>query len=356
MRILPASFVALLGAGIAAQAEAPRVTTDIAPVHSLVSKVMEGVGTPDLLIKPGVSPHGYALRPSEARSLQDADLVVWIGPKLTPQLEKTIESLAGDAHHMALLNQEGTVAHDYRSSDDFEVASDDDHGHDDHAEHDDHGDEEHAGHDDHDDHGDEEHAGHDEHEEHGDEDHAGHDDHDHHDHSGTDSHAWLDPENARVWLGLIAAELSEIDPDNAATYAENAKSAQAELDVLEADIAAKLEPVHASRFVVFHDAYQYFEKRFDLKAAGAIRVGDASSASAARLREVRTTLSDNKIECVFSEPQFPDEIVASVSEGLDIKTAEVDPHGATQEIGPGLYYAVLSNLADNFAACLDHDH
>lgn len=364
MRILHASLVALLGTTLSAQAEAPRVAADIAPVHSLVSKVMEGVGTPDLLMQPTVSPHGYALRPSEARALQNADVVFWIGPKLSPQLEDVIESLAGDAHVKVLLDQEGTVRHEYRSSEDFKIASEDghdDHGHDDHGhddhekhghdDHDDHAHDEH-GHDDHDDH---DHAKHDDHDDHGHDEH-GHDDHEGHDHSGTDSHAWLDPHNAEVWLALIAEELSEVDPANADTYAKNAAAAQAELAALEEEIAAKLVSVSDTGFVVFHDAYQYFEKRFGLSAAGAIRVGDASSASAARLREVRDTLKDNNIECIFSEPQFPASLVASVSEGLDIHTEELDPLGAKQEVGSGLYLGLINALADSFTACLKHDH
>ncbi len=382
MQTFSASVLAFLAATITAQADAPRVATDIAPIHSLVAQVMEGVGTPDLLMQPGVSPHGYSLRPSEARALQDADLVVWIGPKLTPSLKKTIESLAADAHSLALLGQKDSVRFDYRGADDFEVSSDDEHdhghdddGHDDHAhedkDHDEHDHDEH-GHDDHDDHDEHGHEDHDEHDDHGHDDHAesGHDDHGHDDHSdgddhghedghnheGTDSHAWLDPQNARIWLGLIAEELSEIDPENAATYAENSATAQAELAVLEAEIADKLAPVQAVKFVVFHDAYQYFEKRFGLKAAGALRDVDGMAASAARLREVRATLQEHNVQCIFSEPQFPDAIVASVAEGLDLHTTEVDPLGATQEAGASLYGAMLSKLADDFASCLSHAH
>lgn len=392
MRILHASLVALLGTTLSAQAEAPRVAADIAPVHSLVSKVMEGVGTPDLLMQPTVSPHGYALRPSEARALQNANVVFWIGPKYTPQLEALLDSLSEGAHVVALLDQEGTVRHEYRSSEDFKIASEDghdDHGHDDHEEHghddhDDHGQEkeddhahddhahddhddhdDHAKHDDHDDHAhdehghddhdDHDHAKHDDHDDHGHDEH-GHDDHEGHDHSGVDSHAWLDPHNAEVWLALIAEELSEVDPANADTYAKNAAAAQAELAALEEEIAAKLVSVSDTGFVVFHDAYQYFEKRFGLSAAGAIRVGDASAASAARLREVRDTLKDNNIECIFSEPQFPDSLVASVSEGLDLHTEELDPLGAKQEVGSGLYLGLINALADSFTACLKHDH
>jgi len=339
MKTISTGLFALMAATLSANAE-PRVVADIAPVHSLVEQVMEGVGTATLLMKPGVSPHGYALRPSEARALQNADLVIWVGPQLAPQIEKSIESLAGDAHVMALLAQEPTIKFDYRGADDFEVTAEndhDDHGHD-HENHDDH-----ETHDDHD--------GHDAHDDHDD-----HDGHEGHDNSGLDSHAWLDPENASIWLALIAKELSEIDPENAETYRANAGAAQAELDELVVEISGKLEPLRGANYMVFHDAYQYFEQRFGLKTAGAIRVGDASSPSAARLREARDTLKEHHIQCIFSEPQFPDSLVASVSEGLDIHTAEVDPLGAEQDAGPALYKAVISNLADTFVDCLSHGH
>ncbi|MGR3636002.1 MAG: metal ABC transporter solute-binding protein, Zn/Mn family, partial [Shimia sp.] len=178
MKLLPVSFVAFLGATLSVQAETPRVVADIAPVHSLVVQVMEGVGTPDLLMQPTVSPHGYALRPSEARALQNADLVFWVGHELTPQLEGVFESLAGDAHAVGLLDQKETVRYNFRSAEDYEISSEDDHGHgdhDDHADHDDHDDHDEHGHDDHDDHAD--HDDHDDHDEHGHDDHDDHADH-----------------------------------------------------------------------------------------------------------------------------------------------------------------------------------
>jgi zinc transport system substrate-binding protein len=350
MKILSASVIALLGASLGAQAETPSVATDIAPVHSLVAQVMEGVGAPNLLMQPGVSPHGYALRPSEARMLQSADLVVWIGPELTPSLEDTIETLAGDTPQLMLLDAEPTVRFNYRHAEDFEIGEED--GHDDHADHDDHDDnDDHAEHDDHADHDDHaEQDGHDDHD-----DHAEHDDHAH-DHDGTDAHAWLDPENARIWLGLIAAALSEIDPENANTYAKNADAAQAKLGVLILETDEMLEPLEEVEFVVFHDAYQYFERRFHMHAAGALRDGDGMSPSAARLRDIRNMLKDHDIHCIFSEPQFNDDVVAAVAEGLEIHVSELDPIGVSHDVGADLYGALISGLAQNFASCLSSDH
>ncbi|MEL6677657.1 MAG: zinc ABC transporter substrate-binding protein, partial [Pseudomonadota bacterium] len=264
-----------------AMAEVPRVATDIAPVHSLVARVMEGVGTPSLTISVGQSPHDYTLRPSEARDLSNADLVIWMGPELSPALGRSVESLAGDALHMDLLELEGTVVYPFRElgghddhhgeDDHDEHAADDDHGHGEtHADHDDHGHGEHGhGEHAHDDHGDE-HAAKDDH---GDE-HAEHD-HGHH-HGEFDPHAWLDPENAQLWLTAIAATLTELDPANAATYEANAAAGAAEIEAVSAEVRATLANVGSENFIVQHDAYQYFEERFGLPEVSAIADGDAN--------------------------------------------------------------------------------
>src|SRR6056297_1885864 len=205
---LIATLTAGLGFAGAALAETPKVVADITPVHSLVAQVMEGAGTPALLIAPGASPHGYAMRPSEAAALDAAELVFWMGEGLTPWLEGAIDSLAGDAQVIALLGAGETRVLPFREGIAFEAH--DEKGHDDHS-HDDHG------HEGHDEHGHDEH-GHDEH---------GHDEHGH-GHDGADPHTWLDPTNARAWLDVIAAELAGHDPGNAALYKANAAAAQAE--------------------------------------------------------------------------------------------------------------------------------
>lgn len=355
--------------GAAAHAEVPRVAVDIAPVHALVAQVMDGVGAPILVVPPGASPHGYALRPSEAAALQGADLVVWVGPELTPWLADPLATLAPDAARLALLGVENVRLLDYRDGVRFA-----DHDHGDHAEqgethaHDDHAedDHKHGAHDHHDDHknGDHDHHdhghGHDDHghEEHGHEDHGnghGHEDHDHedhgHDHSGTDPHAWLDPVNAALWLGAIADKLSRLDPDNAAHYAANATRAQAGLTALEADIAARMAPLRG-KFIVFHDAYHYFEARFGVEAAGAISLSDAAPPGPARVAEIRDLVADQSITCVFAEPQFNRGLVDAVFEGTGVTIGVIDPIGATLSPGGALYGALLEGMAASFEACL----
>lgn len=394
---LSLSSAALLTA-TTALADVPRVMTDIAPVHALVAQVMGDLGAPDLLVDPGSSPHSYAMRPSQARALEKADLVFWIGEPLTPWLEGPLETLAAKAETLELLEAPGTIQFNFREAVVFAPAEGeehedhhDEHGHDEHAEHDDHAEGDHAEHDDHHDEHDDDHAqkghdeheheehghedehaheekhpdekhddhGHDDHDEHADhddhqEEHAGHDDHhDHgHDHDGLDPHAWLDPENGRIWLGVIADQLSALDPENAETYRANAAAGQEELAQLIGEIEAKLEPLDGQRFVVFHDAYQYFENRFHLKALGAISLGDAADPSPARIAEIQAAVRDSSITCVFSEPQYDPRLIRTVFEGVDVNTAELDPLGLSQPEGAALYPGLIRGLAEAVADCL----
>jgi len=408
-RTLLSLSAALLGG--TAMADVPRVAVDIAPVHSLVARVMEGVGTPDLIIPSGESPHGFSMRPSSAAALQEADVVFWIGHDLTPQLEDAIETLAEDASVSELLEVDGVKLLDFREGALFEAhdhGDHDDHGHEDHAEHgdhDDHGHEDHAEHDDHDDHDHKEagdhdhdhdehaHDDHDDHDDHGDEDHAGKDDHDHdehgheeakgdghdheehaheehdhdqhaehddhghddhagHDHGDHDPHAWLSPQNASVWLDEIAAQLSTVDPENAGAYFANAAAAKGELDALSSEINATLDPVRDGNFIVFHDAYQYFEVDFDFPAAGAISIGDASDPSPTRIAEIQGRIREEGVDCVLAEPQFNPDLVATVLDGTEAGTSVIDPLGAELEPGSALYPQLIRNMANALAECL----
>lgn len=333
---LGGASTAILAMGLAgaAAADVPSVATDIAPVHGLVARVMEGLGTPDLIVRQGATPHDYALRPSEAQALESAGAVFWIGPELEPWLEDSIATLAPEAETVALLDLPQTETRAFREGVSFEA-----HSHD----HGDHGDHDHDAH-----------AGHD----HGHDDHA-HDDHGHadpagehaHDHDGTDPHAWLDPRNAMVWLDAIAERLGGIDPDNAETYARNAEAGKAEIEAAAARIDDMLEPVQDIRFVVFHDAYQYFETRFDVPAAGAIALSDASTPSPARIEEIRDTVAQLEVTCVFAEPQFNSDIVATVLDGTQGRAATIDPLGAEIALGPDFYPALLRGIATTMADC-----
>ncbi|MGK7652309.1 metal ABC transporter solute-binding protein, Zn/Mn family [Roseovarius sp. B08] len=378
--LLPLSAAVAVLAG-PALAEAPQVAVDIAPVHSLVARVMDGVGEPVLIVAPGASPHEYSLRPSEAAAMQDADVVFWIGPDLTPWLEDALGTLSGEARVVTLMEADGTVELPVRENALFEAHDHGDHGdegHDDHAhdhgheddaahEHAEHDHEEHeeAGHDEHADHDHEAHeeAGHDDHAEHDHADHAdhGHDEHAEHDedhaghghaHGDHDPHAWLSPDNAATWLNAIAASLSAADPDNAGAYYANAAAGREEIDSLKAEIDGILEPARDGSFIVFHDAYQYFEAAFDLTASGAISVSDASDPSPARVAEIRDRVSEAGVTCVMSEPQFSRGIVEAVTDGAAVNVGVIDPLGSDLEPGVQLYPQLLRNLATALAECL----
>ena len=370
-RVGLAALVGILGTQQVA-ADVPQVATDIAPVHSLVSIVMAGVGTPDLVLPPGISPHSHSLRPSEARALSEADLIVWVGSELTPWLERSLDNLGGSSTHLRLLEVDGITRLNFREGGIFDQtmhdADHDDHahhddheGHDDHADHESHHHDDHEGHDDHaheDDHGD--HAHHDDHDtEHHDDgtdhdnhdDHAHHDDH-HHDHDGVDPHAWLSPQNAAIWVARIAEELSTLDPDNADTYRANAETAQADLMALDAEIAQRIAALEGA-FVVFHDAYQYFETRYDVQTAGAIALGDGVAPGPARLAAIRDAVRELSVNCVLTEPQFNPGLAQTVVEGTDATIGLIDPLGATFTPGPTLYPDLLRGMAQSFEECLE---
>ena len=356
-KFVPASLCTVL-LGSATMADVPDVAVDIAPVHSLVAQVMTGVGAPKLIVPSGASPHEYNLRPSDAAALQEAELVFWMGDDLSPWLHDAIETLAEDAVVTTLLEADETILLEFRENALFEAHDHDEHDdHDDHAEdHDDHGhdEDEHAHEDEHghsDDHHDAE-AGHDDHDHatEGDE-HDEHDDHEHA-HGSHDPHGWLSPDNARAWLNLIAARLSSVDPENAGAYFANAAAARENLSVLSDEVNGILDPHRGGRFIVFHDAYQYFEVAFDFPASGAISFGDASDPGPARIAEIQDRIRDEGIDCVLAEPQFNPGLVATVLEGADAKTGVIDPLGSDIEPGPELYSQLILNLATSLAECL----
>ncbi len=327
--MLKTSVTMLCLSASVAIAEAPKVATDIAPVHSLVAQVMKGVGTPSLIMPSGSSPHHYSMRPSEARDLQTADMVVWIGEDLTPWLERSIESLAKDAVSLELLHLPETKVLDVREGAVFE--SHDVH----HDEHDDHGDD-HKDQDDHDEHSE-------------DKDHGHHD----HAHEGADPHAWMSPENAQIWLAAIAEQLGKIDPNNAEVYATNAALSAQVLQNQSVEWAAQLESVKAKPFIVFHDAYQYFETSMDLNAAGALQLSDASSPSAARLKHIQDEIIEHKITCVFAEPQFNPNLIKAVTSDATIKSGTLDPLGVGIEPGADFYTSWMSSLVKATHDCLN---
>ena len=335
---LVAAFASLAALPAAA---APEVVTDIPPVQSLAARVMQGVGEPASILPPGATPHGYSMRPSEAARLEAADIVFWVGEGLTPWLEDAIGSLAADAVSVELMEAPGVALLEF--GEEGHADHDDDHGRkDEHAHGDDDRKDEHA-HKDDDDHKDE-HA----HKEH--DDHKDADGHEHH--GDMDPHIWLDPANGKAMLAEMAARLAEIDPANADAYKANAAAGAAELDALAARVEAIVAPVRGKAFFTAHDAYHYFEHRFEIESAGSVALSDAAPPGPARLHHIRSEMREHGALCVFIEPQLDPKLAKTAAEGTGARIAALDPLGADLEPGPGLYPTLIEGLATSLADCL----
>ena len=291
-------------------ADVPQVTTDIPVTHSLVTRVMAGIGTPDLIVNRGASPHDYSLRPSNAASLEAADLVFWISSELTPWLEGALKTLAADAKVIELMDTKASTVLPFRDGATFETHS---HRH-----------------------------KHDE---------DGHDE-DEHATVNIDPHGWLDPDNGKTWLDVIATELSKIDPENTDIYFDNVSQGKTDIDAVISEIDATLATFRGTNFIVYHDAYQYFERRFDVLAAGSISMGDVSDPSPARIAEIRQTVEELDMTCVFSEPQFNPELIATVVDGTKARARVIDPLGTHLTLGADFYLNLLRNIAQTMASCL----
>lgn len=319
---------------------APQVVVSIKPVHSLVAALMQGVGEPSLIVEGAASPHTYSLKPSNARALENADLVFWVGPGLEAFLEKPLDALAGKATVVELEDVPGLVRLPFREGGPFETH--DHEGEAKHAETDDHADHDaDATHDDHvvEEHATDEHAS------------AAHDDHDHA-HGGFDMHLWLDPMNAKAMAAAIESALVTADPGNAGRYKANGAALAAEIDALDSEIAATVQPVANKPSVVFHDAYQYFENRYKVRVAGSITVSPETMPGAERVAEIHAKVKELQAVCVFAEPQFEPKLVSVVTEGTDAKAGTLDPEGGALEAGPALYPELMRNLAKSLTDCL----
>ena len=311
-----------------------KVVTSIKPIHSLVSYIMEGVASPDLIVDGYNSPHGFSLKPSHAKMLQEADIVIYVGEGLEEFLEKPLESLAQNAVKFELLKQSGMKKLKFRERNIFEGHDDhDDHGHgkkkkDDHDDHDDHDHDKKAKKEDHDDHG--------------------HDDHGH-GHGEFDPHIWLDPMNAKIIIKKVTNQLSKLDKDNSSTYKSNSKKALKEIDNLIKQVKSDINK--DAKVVVFHDAYQYFEKRFDVNIIGALTVNTDVLPGAEQLAEIREVIEHEKVTCVLSEPQFNPDIVKTIANDTNINMGVLDPLGAKLDKGKTLYFNLISNISSSLKNC-----
>nr|WP_111301681.1 zinc ABC transporter substrate-binding protein [Paracoccus saliphilus] len=310
----------------------PSVVADLVPTGALVQEVMGELGDVRVLLPGGASAHHYQMRPSDAQALQSADLVFWMGPSLTPWLARAAGNVDADAQ-VRLLDVPGVFLRDFAGAGDELHQDHVDEGHDDH-EHGDHGHEHEHEHDDH--------------------DHAHAEDHGDHGHAGTDPHAWLDPDNATVWLKAIAATLSQNDPENAATYQANADAAADRIADLDAKLGQRLAPHAEQRFIVFHDAYGYFTNHFGLQPAVPVSLGDASTPSAARIDQVRRQITESGAVCAFPEYAHDPVLIDTVIEGSNVGLGgELSPEGGTLEHGIGQYDRLLTDMAQTLIGCFE---
>ncbi|MBF0262475.1 MAG: zinc ABC transporter substrate-binding protein [Magnetococcales bacterium] len=334
-------FPSLLGAALLllqpAPASALEVVVSIKPLHALAASVMESTGQPTLLIQGHLSEHAYSLRPSDARLLSRAQVIFWAGPELEGYLRRPLENLAPQAEKVALLASAGLHRLPMRQGGAWE-GDDHDHG---------------TGEPD------------------ADHDHADHDDPDHDhpapDHQATepapghgsptvekplDPHAWLDPRNAAHMASAMAETLARLDPDRASRYRDNAQRLSQKLATLDAQLARELQTVRKRPYIVFHDAYQYFEKRYGMNSVGSILVNPEQPPSAKRVSELAARIRATGARCLFAEPQFPQRLVDAVAAGQPVRVGVLDPLGAALPEGPELYFELLGSLTRALRDCL----
>ena len=345
-----AFLLALIIFGSAAASES-KVVVSINPIHSLVASVMEGIGTPDLLVQGFESFHGYQVKPSDAKLLENSDVIVWIGPTMESTLIASISNAPEGTTVIEVGEIHGLQLYENREDPDGEHGHDDEQGH---------GVEEEHGHDDEHDkemvaeHGHDDEHGHGEEEEHGHDDEHGHGEMDEHGHAHGryDLHIWLDIDNAKVVTREVAEQLAVVYPQYEAQLAANMNNTIEKLDSLEVELRSLSESFSSEPFVVFHDAYQYLEKMLGLNNVGTVTVNPELGTGAKRLQELRETISRTGSSCIFKEPQFDPSALEVVSEGTDLKIGTLDPLGAEITPGPNAYFELLRNMAHSLKDCL----
>ncbi|MBF0353863.1 MAG: zinc ABC transporter substrate-binding protein [Alphaproteobacteria bacterium] len=290
------SFGALAG-------ETPKVVASIAPLHSLAASVMAGVGEPELLLQANASAHDFSLKPSQVRILQRADLVLWVGPEFESFLTKPVTSLGGKGRVLTMSDLPGMLKLKMRKGDFWES-------------------------------------------------HAHGEGHNVASSFETDGHLWLDIGNAKLFAAALADRLSIIDPLHAGLYQRNASALALRLNLLDSHLKVQLAPLAARPYVVFHDAFQYFEKRYGLSPLGSI-THDERKPSAKALAALRGKISDSGGACIFKEPQASPRLAEILAEGLRVRIGSLDDLGAGLKPGPQMFDSLMTGLADSLKECLD---
>jgi len=296
------TLIIIFGLIVTSNAISREIVVSIKPLHSLVSAVTEGSNSVSLVIDGSMTPHNFALKPSHAKLLNNAKVLFYIDDEFESGLKKTVKGLPKSVKVIRVSKMKKLSLLSTRADDNWEE--------------------------------------------------DGHDHHDH-GHSSNDLHFWLDPNNAIEIVKSITQELSAIYPENINIYKKNAKNIIKEIKTTDLLIKSMLEPVRNKPYIVFHDAYQYFEKAYSLKSVGSILVDPELPASAKRIIKIRSKIKSLNAHCVFKEPQFRAKIVKTVIDGTTTKIGILDPLGADIKSGPGMYTSLLKNIAENLNACLN---
>lgn len=300
---LVALWISLLLVNITTYASTPQVVVTLKPVHALVNGIMEGVGTPHLLLSGRESPHNYSLRPSQVRQLHDATLVIWVSPTVEHFLPKTLTTFSDKTQTLCLIDTPGLHLLKVRQGKDWETH---------------------------------------------------HHTHHHNNIVAIDPHIWLSPDNAKMIVETVAQRLSTIDPQFADRYTANVTKLVKRIEQFDQTLKQQLISIKDKPFLVFHDAYQYFEHHYGLKAMGAITLSPGVQPGAKHLHQLRARLIAQKIQCVFSEPQFTSSLVTTLIERTSTQHGTLDPLGIALPTGTDSYFTLLSNLAEGFEHCLDN--
>ena len=306
-------FTIIFMGALSAKADIKVVTT-IKPLHSLISNVMDGIGEPSLIIEGSTSPHSFVLKPSHARLIEQADIIFWIGEDIETFMEKPLESIAKNAKKVSFMELSSIEKLKFREENIFEHEDHDDHGHGEKKDHDDHG-----------------------------------DGHEGHHHGEFDAHIWLDPANAKEMLHEIAHELADLDPANADKYESNADNTIKSIDDMISNVNSSINK--DAKFIVFHDAYQYFEKRFGVATAGALTLNTDVLPGAKQISEIQEVIAERDIKCIFSEPQFNPKIIETIAQDTGIKTGVLDPLGSIFDAGKSQYFTLINDLGDKLKDC-----
>ena len=280
-----------------------KVVTTIKPIHSLVAGVMDGLGSPSLIVDGSNSPHNFSLKPSHAKMIEDAEIIFWVGEDLETFMIKSLESIANNATKVSFMDLDNITKLKFKEENILEVEGYDD----DHDDHDDHADGE------------------------------------------FDAHIWLDPKNAIEIVNEIAKTLSLKDPNNKNVYYSNAEKLNHSLNELIKKINLSINK--DARFIVFHDAYQYFEKRFDVSSAGALILNEEALPSAKKVSEIHKIIKKQNINCIISEPQFNPNIIKSIAQDSSILTGSFDPLGSSFDTNKNLYFEMILSLSNSLKDC-----